>query len=185
MFVLRNIAAYAVPIIRLLLFMFFLVFAVRFMDERRRRAKDAFDERQVQNRLKAYRIGFISMLIAAVAAILIDRLWDRFRFFAPSLFLVIIAVGVCGFAVYAIFSDAFVSARDSSGRKLMAMLLLFLNSLLSFLVSLVNIRSETDEIISFLTVLRTTASIDLIVLLMFTVIVSALLIKHIIDRREG
>ena len=185
MYTLRRIAEYAVPLMRHLLFMFLLVFAIRFLNVRRRRVKDAFDERQIQNRLKAYRLAFFSMLIVSVEAIQFYTLRDHFRFFIPSLFLLIPAVGVCSFVIYAIFSDAFVSARDSSDRKLAAMIILFLFSLLSFLVSLVHIRSETDEIFSFWTILRTSASIDLIVLLMFTVIASALLIKHIKDRREG
>ena len=185
MYVLRRIAEYAVPVIRLLLLLFILVFAIRFFDERRRRVKNAFDERQIQNRLKAFRFAFFSMLIVSIAAILFYTLWNHFRFFIPSLFVLIIAVGVSCFTVYAVFSDAYVSARDSSDRKLTAMIILFLNSLLSFLVSLVRIRDETDEILSFWTILRTSVSIDLIVLLMFTVIASALLIKHIKDRREG
>lgn len=185
MYVLRRIAEYAVPVIRLLLLMFILVFAIRFFDERRRRVKNAFDERQIQNRLKAFRFAFFSMLIVSIAAILFYTLWNHFRFFIPSLFVLIIAVGVSCFTIYAVFSDVYVSARDSSDRKLTAMIILFLNSLLSFLVSLVRIRDETDEILSFWTILRTSVSIDLIVLLMFTVIASALLIKHIKDRREG
>ena len=66
MYVLRRIAEYAVPIVRLLLLMFILVFAVRFFDERRRRVKNAFDERQILNRLKAYRLAFFSMLITSL-----------------------------------------------------------------------------------------------------------------------
>lgn len=185
MYVLRDIAEYAYSIIRLLLLMFILFIVVRFLDERRRRVKNAFDERQIQCRLKAYRLAFFSMLIVSVAALQLYRLWDHFRFFLPSLFVLIIAVGVCCFTVYAVFSDAYVSARDSSDRKLAAVIILVLISLVSFLVSLVAIRSETDEILTFWTILRTSASIDLILLLMFTVITSALLIKHIKDRREG
>lgn len=180
-----KILTYARPIMLVISLILWILIISRFTAERRKRVKTAYDECQLQNRLKAYRLGFIVMFAVSCVVLLVSGLWNRLRFFNMALFLLVPVAGFCSFAVYAIFTDAFVSVRDTPDRKRIFYLLLVVLSLFKFLSSLVTMRSETDEIFSFLTILRTSASCDLIVFLMCLVIGAAFVIKRIRDRREG
>lgn len=175
----------------LILFFLFAILSWYFLDYRgaRRSSHASYDERQVQNRMKAYRLGFLAMLITGFVVFLVYLVWSTicalldlersFPIGVPVLLAFVLAVGVCCFFIYTMFTEAYVTEWRTSRRRFSMLLLHFGYSLGLFFVSLLYVRDVTEEVFSFLTILHTEYGVLLIFVLSYFAILIAFVIKQL------
>ena len=154
-----------------------------------RRARTSYDERQLQNRLNAYRIGFIAMLITGIIIFLAYSIWffvntlsdkkDPFPISISVLLLLIIAVGSCSFFIYTMFKESYVATWSTARKRYSLLTSCLVISLAAFFFSLRIIQSTTKEVFSFLSILRTECAVPLIFTLSFLTIFICFMLKQL------
>ena len=98
--------------------------------------KQAYDERQQLEQLKASRLGFLVMLCVACMYAVCLSAWEPMRAYSALFLSVLLFAGLGSYAVYAIIKDAFLGIKQSPGRYLLLCIAIILANLISPIIAL-------------------------------------------------
>lgn len=138
---------------------------------------EAYDERQKLERLKAAHAGFLAMLAGTALFFVVSSFSDEILSWARLWMCAVLVFGVGIYAVYAIFSDAFLSLKQKPGWYLGIVGLALLGNGIGLIPTFA-------DGTTFLEAIQSSKVVSFAIILLFLIIGIALIIKMLIDRRE-
>ncbi len=138
---------------------------------------EAYDERQKLERLKAARAGFFAMLAVAAMFLVVSSFSDEMLSWARLWMCAVLFFGVGIYAVYAIFSDAFLSWKQKPGWYLGIVGLVLLSNGIGLIPTFA-------DGTTFFEAIQSAKAVSITIILLFFIIGIALIIKMLIDRLE-
>ncbi len=140
-----------------------------------KKIKAKYDERQNQNRGKGYQYGFFTMMFLNVAAIMIELGEIPFPVKSSVVYFFNIIVGVAVYAIYCIFHDSYFSLNENKKR----MMILFV------IIGAINLVPGIGHIVDGTIMENGMVSYNLLCGALFIAIFIALIIKSVVEKREG
>ncbi len=136
-----------------------------------------YDERQLIMRGKAYKIGFMTILVLTASYIFLSLSFDELIMYGYLWNCVSLFVGITVFAVYSVWNDAFFPLKDDAN----SYILLYIFVIIANYIGISPVVQETNSIADVLLSYRLT---NVLCILSFTIVLITLLIKKHIDRKE-
>ena len=136
-----------------------------------------FDERQVLIRGKAYKIGFMTMLLLAAAFVFACTVNEDLVAYGHLWNVVSMFLGLTAFAVYSILNDAFLTLKQSAG-KYFALCIVVTACNCLWLPDVLRGKTTIAEL------LTSYEGLNVVCALTFVIIGSTLIVKIFIDRKE-
>ncbi len=153
---------------------FILLVTVRYKN---RHKNEHYDERQVLVRGKGFRLGY--MVMCGMNLVYGCFLYGFTKSIVSPQFvaLSIVFLGILVYAVYCIFNDAYLQVGQKSGKWIGITLLVIASNLISFFMN----KEQGLNVNGF----ATGKSLNLMIVVVFSVVLISFIIKKLIDRSES
>lgn len=155
------------------------VFAIALLSCRSRHQTDSYDERQIAVRGTAYKAGFLTMVLCNLIPGILMAMLDTgfFRKYEMVLFIGSAFLGLTVFAVIAIWKGAYLTAHQNPVKNLIIVIMVIsANALAAFYKP----DWETPE-----ELFSSVHGINALIAVFFLIILAALVLKMIQERREN
>ena len=84
----------------IIFYLLYMILIIHGMIEKKKNKIVDYDERQQQNRLKAFRFGYIFTIVGCFISVGLYPVWIQLKFYIPFLFFLPVAVGDCGLTLF-------------------------------------------------------------------------------------
>ena len=157
-----------------LLFGFFLAEFLMFGKD----GEKKFDERQILEQGKAFKIGFFVMLITVEALIILNFSGIATVMDYPVFYQIAIFLGLLSYVIYCIWHESYFAVNEKSTRVIILFAIIALINLVIGIINIINGQLIVDGRITF-------RILNLFCAILFIVIFATMLLKRIVNARES
>lgn len=170
----------------IIFYLLYTIIIIYGMIEKKKNKIVDYDERQQQNRLKAFRFGYILTIVGCFISVGLYPVWIQLKFYIPFLFFLPVAVGDCGLTLFSVITDSYLPLWDNYKSRFYVLLYCLITMVIHLLFFILRfLRLREADAAAELNIMSTNACLIFLLIIVFLIELIAVIIKVLCERKRN